>query len=532
MPKLPGFGDEPGDEPQLPQFPEELRVSRAEDPIAFLRVVAVPTKVAVGEQVTLRIYAYGGRGPFREANTSEPSREAFLAQTLLENSYTETMYRVPVGGEVWYAKKVREIALFPIRAGELTVGSMRMGFDGRGYPSSSQHRGLERLSPPIVISASEPPLAGRPPGYKVGDVGRFTLSANVEPREIAAGEAVSIVAKLEGTGNLPFELRAPQRTGVQWLEPTTVDEIAPRGTTIGGWRKFTYVVRVDQSGDVDLGELDLPYWDPERESYDVARAKLGIVKVKPATGADSKEPEPNDSLKDAISLRKTLGPGAPPPRRISDESWFWVLLLLAPLGVTLTGQGVSLARRLKHKVRENKESLATQSSKALADALRAANAGDVAKAASAAERAVVTALEGTVGLKARGILREALGKELEARELSHELADEITSLLGDCDDARFTGSDEAKDAKFLRRTSGGRGARTGTRQQKRRRERIRERFASSHPRRQAGSRGASRCHGRACPSARRREPEAIRRRGCEPRARRPRRLHRPIRVPG
>jgi hypothetical protein len=54
--------------------------------------------------------------------------------------------------------KVREIALFPIRAGRLTIGPMKMAFDGRGYPSSGARNAARELVD--RISAIEPPLAG------------------------------------------------------------------------------------------------------------------------------------------------------------------------------------------------------------------------------------------------------------------------------------------------------------------------------------------------------------------------------------
>ena len=113
MPKLPGFGgadpDDQDDEDELsilPPYPSEYRLDRAPDKMAFMRAEVTPRRAVVGQQVTLAVYAYGKRGPFRETHTAEPSREAFLAYTLLENSYSEPMYRVPVAQSVWHAKKV------------------------------------------------------------------------------------------------------------------------------------------------------------------------------------------------------------------------------------------------------------------------------------------------------------------------------------------------------------------------------------------------------------------------------------------
>jgi hypothetical protein len=447
---LPAFPSILGDdEPEsLPAFPEELRVGAAEEPVAFLRAVASPMRAVVGQQVTLRIYAYGGRGPFRESNTAEPSREAFLAHTLLENSYAETMHRVPIGDEIWHAKKVRELALFPIRTGRLTIGAMRMGFEGRGYPSAGPHKGLVRMSTPLAIEVSEPPAAGRPPGYKPGDVGRFALTASVEPRQISAGEAVSVVAKLEGTGNLPPALRTPQQTGVTWLEPTITEDIAPRGSRVGGWRKLTFVVRMDTAGDVDLGELTLPYWDPERESYDLAKAALGTVKVLPGSAppAGSKD---DDELAGALPLRKALG-SAPTARWTpTDAPWFWPALLFAPLGVVVLGASRRVGRRLAAKLSTERQSPSSRAARALAEARAALSAGDGGAAASQSESAVLIAVEGATGLRARAVLKQELTGELRERGLKEALARDVVSLLEACDDLRFTGESDAGAAGAL-----------------------------------------------------------------------------------
>jgi hypothetical protein len=436
--------------PQLPSFPSMPFGDDDDDN----GTSTLPPFPVVGEQITLDIYAYGRRGPFRETNTSEPSREAFLAQNILDNSYSEPTYRVPIGGDVWLAKKVREIALFPIRAGLLLIGPMRMGFEGRGYPTSGTHLGLVRQSAPIQIVVTEPPEKGRPPGYKLGDVGRYSLSANVEPREISQGDSVSVVAKLEGTGNLPFTLKTPEQSGVGWLDPTTVDQVEPHGKVIGGWRKFTYVVRIDRPGDVDLGELRLPYWDPERESYDVASAKLGVIKVKPSSAAAAKDSSQDDTLKDAVPLRKTLGQISPASEHLTDRGWFWLLVVLAPLGVFVSGESVTLARRLGRRMAEKRESLGRSAARALDDARRAAADGDLAKTATAAERAVVAAIEEATGLKARGVLRAELASELAKRGIDASVAAKVTELFDLGDDVRFTGrAGEIKAAELSERAA-------------------------------------------------------------------------------
>ncbi|MFO0570061.1 MAG: BatD family protein [Polyangiaceae bacterium] len=451
IPNLPGFplGDDGDAKEDLPPFPEELRLPQAEEPIAFLRAVVTPARAVVGQQVTLKIFAYGARGPFRETNTSEPSREAFLAHVIVENSYSETTHRVPIGGETWHAKKVREVALFPIRTGKLVIGPMRMGFEGRGYPSTGPHRGLVRQSVPLTVEVVEPPEQRRPPGYRVGDVGRFALSANVEPREISAGDAVSVVAKLEGTGNLPLDLKTPQKTGVTWLEPTSVDEIEPRGSSIGGYRKLTYVVRIDTPGEVDLGELSLPYWDPERESYDVAKVPLGNVKVRPSAGPAPNTDAKDDPLAGVLAPRKTLGPVPARSAFLGDRLAYWIALFAAPLGVVGIGTGRRLGQRVFRRWNERRASQDTLAKTALSRAKEALQQGAHAEAASQSERAVLAMLEAKLGIRARALLKRELSARLESEGLDAKLAERVGELLERCDDARFTGSTDAEGASAL-----------------------------------------------------------------------------------
>jgi hypothetical protein len=126
-----------------------------------------------------------------------------------------------------------------------------------------------------------------------------------------------------------------------------VDDVGVRGSTISGTRKLSYVVRVQQPGRIELGELSLPFWDPERDSYRVARAQLGAIEVKPnPKAAKSALPPDADRLAGIVGVRKSLGAAAEPRRPWSDSAWYWLVLLLAPLGVVVAAGGARLTRHL------------------------------------------------------------------------------------------------------------------------------------------------------------------------------------------
>ncbi len=443
FPSFPGFGlDEPDQNQDVaPPFPDELKVDHARDPLAFLRMRATPLRVVVGEQVTLAVDAYGSRGPFREVSSTEPSHSDFLSFAIISDAHGERQYRVPIEGVNFFAVKVREFALFPLHAGKLGIGPMQMGFDGRGYSSAGQTAGLRRSSEPLEITVVEPPIAGRPPGYKIGDVGRYKLTASVEPRQVTAGDAISVVVKLEGTGNLPHQLNVPEQRGVEWLEPSIVDDVEPQSGVIGGWRKFSYVARLNQAGSLALGEIALPFWDPQRGAYDVARAALGTIEVRDNPALKKRDKEPASAPEFVLPARKTLGAPSERPRYLGDASWFWLMLGAGPLAVIGLRGGTRLFGLFRTRWQARQQAHQTRANLALREAQAALERNEAAVAASAVERAVHLAIEAKADLRARGVLRDDLAATLEARGISSDSAKEAVFLLEACDALRFTSSE-------------------------------------------------------------------------------------------
>jgi hypothetical protein len=440
FPGFPGFSDldEP-QEPQLPPLPEEYRIDSPLDPMAFLRARAVPKKVVVGEQVTLSVYAYGGRGEYRLGPATEPSRDDFLAFKLIEDGAETAGYPFDLNGQRWIAVKLDSLGLFPLKTGKLKAGSMSFHFAGRSY--SKDPLGLERNSQPVEITVVEPPLEGRPPGYKLGDVGRYNLSAQVEPREVPAGGSISVVAKLEGTGNVPASLLIPEQKGVRWLEPQLVEQVAARSGVVQGFRTFTYVVELNQPGTVDLGELKLPYWDPKARAYGVARSTLGTIKVTgnaPLVQASVKAGD-GPRLKGLITPSAALG--ALPARHgtLTDRPLYWALLFGSPLTVLLGFALGDALGALRRRRAARRGSLAAAGDEALAQLADAGMLAEPARIAGAAERALFLSIERATGLKARGLLKTELGSALTRTGVDDDVAARAAALLGHCDELRFAG---------------------------------------------------------------------------------------------
>jgi hypothetical protein len=429
----------PADE--IPSYPPDLNIDRPRDTLAFLDARLSSTRLVVGEQTTLRIYAYGKAGPFDLGLSSEPSRNEFLSYQNERDNQTNPLYRIKINSEIWFARRILSYALFPMKTGTLRIGEAEASFAGAGLLASNAYHNIQRRSQPLDVVVEEPPRAGRPPGYHIGDVGNFTLSATVEPRKINAGGSVSVQVEVSGTGQLPQRLDPPEQTGVDWLEPTTTQQIDNQRDRIAGRRQFTYVVRIEGSGIVHLGTIRYPYFDPTTRKYSVASAELGHVTVESAnsqtTQASTASAANEDPFLLALHPRGKLGSASEPPEYWAERRSFFAWLAAGPvLSLGLFGAQSALRRLV------NWRRLVADSARALLDAERKAarqalEAGDATRAAASVERLVHLLIEHSVGLRSRAILRSELAAEVEQRGIDAAQSRKLVSLLERCDDLRF-----------------------------------------------------------------------------------------------
>jgi len=427
--------EEDPDEPvELAPKARRLALSEEPDPYVFVRLVADKDAVVVGEQVTLSYYVYY-RTDLQLTVQREPPFSDFLRHGLDKAPGASEAVITSVARWRYHAKLLDQVALFPLRAGRLKTGVLTTKFKGRRFGSEQ----VERTSNNLEITVREPPVEGRPLGYRLGDVGRFTLNAKVTPRATRVGESIAVVARLEGVGALPPTLRIPERTGVEWLKPEKRDEIRERGGKIAGWRTFGYAVRIAQPGVQELGSIELPYFDPQRGEYQVASVDLGTVSVDAADPASlpdgglvlDGEDGPFATL---AKPRTSLRPHEPSSDVGFEPRLLWAFVLTPPLGVAATGLLLRAGRRWSLRRQDKKRDPAVMARAALGQMSKATDGKD---RVAAAERALHLAIEAATAIRSRGVLLSELGDKLSARGLSREVVDQVVELLEHCTEVRF-----------------------------------------------------------------------------------------------
>jgi hypothetical protein len=424
------FDDEPQD-PQLllgePSTDPALSLDAPRGDGSFFHAQVDKTRALVGEQVTLKIYTY------TDISTQEPdytdlheSPAADFVKHLLPHDRS-LVGHAKIQGKIYAVGLVRRYALFPLKAGALEIGPMTgVAMRGRRKTSVESER--------IVIQAQEPPAAGRPAGYALGDVGDFKLRADVEPRQTEVGGAVQVTVDLSGEGNLPSQLPLPTPPGIEFLPPETHERIGvARGDRLGGTRSFSYVVRAQRPGTIDLGIINLPFYDVERRAYRNAQAVLGTITV---TGVAPAEAPKADGAPSMPAPREQPEPRIA-PRYLSDSPWFLWGIAVWPFGLALFRAGQTARARLRARAQSKADSPEHALELRRVEAERSLRGSDGQASLRAVHEFVLAACSTRLGINARALTANELQEALGGTALAAADQQALGTLLAECESLRF-----------------------------------------------------------------------------------------------
>jgi hypothetical protein len=430
------------------------------DGSAFIRAVADKATPYVGEQVTVTIYLYTReslRGP--PATELEPTTDGFWIHDLLGNQQSREQRQV-VQGAVYAVYPLRRFAAFPLKSGELSIGSMALRLDtGSVLDIFGPRRGnqqLSRKSAPLVFQVKPlPERAGQSPGDPL--VGRFEVESKLDRAQSATGDAVTLTVVVRGAGNVrDVKFPTPAIDGLDVLEPEIKDLIDATGDRVGGTRELRYLLVPRAPGRYQLPKFELTAFDPATEKYssvastpltlEVVGNALAATASSATTATDDKaaeQPAPKPvsthewqpiRTQSALSRRSSL---------IAEQPWFWPLAGLP--AVLYAGWQIARSRQKRMRARaQTAQSRAERDARSRLDAASTAAKQQDSKAFFAAAAATVLAtLEARLGEPATGFTHGELRRHLLQRGMSEALAREVVGLLERADHARFGGASTA-----------------------------------------------------------------------------------------
>ena len=436
------------------------------DPNYFIQTAVSQREAYVGEMLTMTIYLYTARQISNPDIVREPGTEGFWAENLIPTDRRRlTTEPVNINGRGYDRAMLRQLALFPIKPGKLTISPTVVELQsGMGGFFFSNAKTVRRSSLPVTVTVKELPPENQPKDFNPANVGRYRFKASVDTKRVKVGEPITLTLFVRGEGNLR-NLYLPtleEIDGLKIYAPETEVDVVPKGTAITGVRKSKILMIPKKAGRYTLPAIEWSYFDPEKEAYttlsskpinirvtDNAEASEDVVAPTVTKGTVTKAGQDrlNRRLKSIVSRAELSRPGDAHP-----VTSVWFLLLV--LGVPALYIVLFIASRTRRKLKEAQ--LKNRSKNADTDALRKLheihkNRSELSTEAFFAELQRV--LLGFIANKlednrVHGDTMSELKERLTSRGFTESHAEMVVTETESCDFARFAlGGSDGKERK-------------------------------------------------------------------------------------
>lgn len=243
-----------------------------------------------------------------------------------------------------YEAHVYQRPIFPLSAGRVAIPPARLLYAmPLSYSFFSREESFELRSDSAVVVALEPPRSGRPADW-TGAVGMLRLSAAVDSAAARVGDALRLVVRVSGEGNVKLFPR-PALT-LPWASATPEGErvtMSADSMHIGGTKEFDWVITPRVPGRVEVPPVRYPYFDPYARQYQVAESAPVALYI--AAGALASADTSTVSTAPRWMLRTAYRGALPPPLYRSPTILLALLLLPVPVLLLASTRRPSKKRR-------------------------------------------------------------------------------------------------------------------------------------------------------------------------------------------
>jgi hypothetical protein len=267
----------------------------------------------VGQQITYRVRFYD------RTDVPNPLYEASDYEGFWRIDKHNNQQTTEQRNGTTYKVTIVETALFPTRAGELSIAPAKVLL-----PETIFRAHVELQSNPVMVQAR--PLPSGAPADFDGAVGQFTLSASLDRSSAKVGEPIQLTLVVSGNGNveqLPMPtVSAPDGWHVV-PNPASYHAEEKNGQVFGS-NTYTVSLVAGKAGRAMLSPVALTYFDPAKMAY-------LTVQTSPIT-LESTGDVPSVSAGTDVGAGSVLAikPALTGPASGFPGVWFMVLWLLPP----------------------------------------------------------------------------------------------------------------------------------------------------------------------------------------------------------
>jgi hypothetical protein len=414
----------------------------------------------VGEQILFRLKFFR-RINVANASLGDISFEGF--QTA--DAGKETTYTANVDGIGYQVTEMRKL-LIPSHAGTITIPEARLQCQvaaegrqrtpGQLFGDDFFSFGLQRTttkvlrSRPITLHVRSLPQEGKPPAFS-GVVGAFTLSAELDKKEVRRGESVTLTMKVTGKGDLSGAPR-PAIHGIEQFKAYDDQPVTSRNFVNGHMvseKIFKTALVPLNAGDIKTPEVSFWYFDPDTGKYRKASAAMPRLHVLPADEREKSlvvEGQGTAAPKQSVQLvGKDILPIDTDIQALKDETFrplapeVLAVLLVPPLLFL----GVLVAKRKRDKLAMDigfarSTKAIKQARKGIDEAAVLAKGTDLKKCCAHLSKTFKTYLGDKLNRAGEAMTPVELKEALQTRISSHDpLVERIVALLQELERRQF-----------------------------------------------------------------------------------------------
>jgi hypothetical protein len=277
----------------------------------------------VNEQVTYTFSYYHIVISPSEPQKTLPSFAGFLKKEPLRlNPYWKN-----IGSERYRVEEIK-VALFPITTGKIRIEPAILGLSESDKKLTAK---------PITLTILPLPEIGKPKGF-TGAVGSFELTAHIDKDTVEVGQSITLTVNINGEGDIDSlpEPEIPELVGFTKYEPEISKRFMENTYEIRGEKIYEYVFVPTIVGQWQFSPIQLPYFEPNSKTYQIARAQPIEIHVIPGTSSRKGiEPPVQRDIRGGRDIQHIK-----PANVLFDQSiylyqryYFWVLQLLPVLAI-------------------------------------------------------------------------------------------------------------------------------------------------------------------------------------------------------
>ena len=412
-------------------------------PDIFLRLDASDNNPVTGQQLVIGVNLFFKDG--LEVNSYQPvpgwKAEGFWKEEL-ENTDRPRAESTIIDGVRYRKARLLQFALFPTKAGELTISPYEIIVSVRSSSSSdrlssffggfgSNQRQVELRSDPVTVNVENlPAISG---ATYVGAVGSFDIDRSISSRDVLVGESIEIETTIRGSGNVPLiskpEYDLPD--GLEIYEPQESSSINRRNQQITGLKTYTDVIIARNPGSYTIPEAELAYFNPESDQYE--------TKTMPAISFSvARDPDANVTTNQNLSLdiKPITGLASwvtPASSELITHWWFWVGLIIPMIVVGAGYWRKSYIERMQTDTAFARSRFADNiANERLQEAIELSEDGNIKGAYNALQKALTGFIGDRINLPEAGLSINEYADALEQKNVDPNLVKNVRMLLDKC----------------------------------------------------------------------------------------------------